>query len=204
MVTNQDYTMMRPLVMDFRSDRAAWDIPDQYMFGPGIMVAPIVNQGATARSVYLPGTAPWYDFHTGRRYDGGQVVSVRAPLDTLPLFVRAGAIVPMGPVVPYAEAQTGKPLEIRVYPGADGAFQLYDDAGDGPGYREGEYVTIPFTWNDADRTLTIGAIRGSYPNMPASRRFDIVFVGENHGAGLPETPSDRTVTYTGSALTVTP
>jgi alpha-D-xyloside xylohydrolase len=203
MVTNQGYTMMRPLVMDFRDDRAALNIPDEYMFGPAILVAPVVNQGATSRSVYLPGRAPWYDFYTGQRYDGGQFTQAKAPLSTLPLFVRAGAIVPMGPVVPYAEAQTGKPLEVRVYRGADGTFTLYDDAGDGPGYQKGEHVTIPFSWDEATGQLTIGAQQGSYPKMPASRTFNIVFVGENHGAGIAESPTaDRTVTYTGAAVTV--
>ncbi len=204
MVTSAGYTMMRPLVMDFRSDAAVFDIPDQYMFGPGIMVAPVVNQGATSRSVYLPGRTTWYDFHTGIRYDGGRVVSAAAPLNTLPLFVRAGAIIPMGPVVPYADALSGSPLEVRVYPGADGSFTLYDDAGDGHGYEKGERVTISFAWNDASRTLTIGAMQGSYPGMPATRELRIVLVGEKHGAGLPETVRpDRSVTYTGAALTVT-
>ena len=203
MVTDGGYTMMRPLVMDFRQDRATLDIPDQYLFGPSIMVVPVTSQGADRRSVYLPGTAPWYDFHTGKRYDGGQVISVAAPLRTLPLFVRAGAIVPMGPVVPYAEAQTGKPLEIRVYRGADGAFELYDDAGDGPGYEKGEHALIPFSWNDATGELTIGAIEGRYPNMPASRQFNIVFVAEAHGAGIGESATvDRAITYVGAAVSV--
>ncbi len=203
MVTNAGYTMMRPLVMDFREDRAALDIPDQYMFGPFLMVAPVTSQGATTRSVYLPGRTSWYDFHTGRRYDGGQVISAAAPLRTLPLFVRAGAILPMGPVVPYAEAQTGQPLEIRVYRGADGAFALYDDAGDGPGYEKGEHAIISVSWNDARGELSIRAIRGSYANMPASRQFDIVFVDAAHGTGSEPSPVvDRSVRYTGGTVTV--
>ena len=203
MVTDRGYTMMRPLVMDFRGDRAALNIPDQYMFGPAIMVAPVVNQGAERRSVYLPGTAPWYDFHTGKRYDGGQVLQADAPLRTLPLFVRAGAIVPMGPVVPFAEAQTGKPFEIRVYRGADGAFELYDDAGDGPGWEKGEHATIPFAWSEAPQELTIGARHGTYPGMAPTREFRIVFVDEKHGGGIGESATvDRAITYTGAAVTV--
>ena len=203
MVTDRGYTMMRPLVMDFRQDRQALDIPDQYLFGPSLMVAPVTSQGATGRSVYLPGRAPWYDFFTGKRYDGGQVISAAAPLSLLPLFVRAGAILPLGPVVPYAEAQTGQPLEIRVYRGADGAFELYDDAGDGPGYEKGEHATIPFTWNEAGGELTIGALRGRYPGMQATRQFRIVFVDPTHGVGMAESSAvDRTITYTGAAVAV--
>jgi alpha-D-xyloside xylohydrolase len=196
--------MMRPLVMDFRDDRAALNVPDQYMFGPFIMVAPVTSQGADRRSVYLPGRAPWYDFHTGKRFDGGQVIPADAPLSTLPLFVRAGAILPMGPAVPFAEAQTGKPLEIRVYRGADGTFELYDDAGDGPAYEKGEHVTIPFSWSEASGELTIGAIRGSFAKMPASRLFKIVFVDQTHGLGIGESSTvDRSIDYTGAAVTVT-
>ena len=106
-------------------------------------------------------------------------------------------------VVPYAEAQTGKPLEISVYRGADGAFDLYDDAGDGPGHQKGEHVTISFTWNDSRGELTIGAQQGSYAKAPTSREFRIMSVDEQHGTGIGESAMvDRTLTYTGAAVTV--
>lgn len=201
MVTDQHYTMMRPLAMDFRADKAALNIPDQYMFGRGIMVAPVVSQGADQRSVYLPGNGDWYDFHTGKRFGGGMRIAAEAKIDTLPLFVRAGTILPMGPVVQYAEAQTGKPLEIRIYRGADGAFALYDDAGDGYGYETGQHSLIRFAWNEAAQTLSIDAAAGAYPGMPAARIFKLVYVDEAHGTGGAETANPhQLVSYSGQAM----
>lgn len=203
MVTSDGYTMMRPLAMDFGQDRAALDIPDQYMFGPGMMVAPVVTQGAVTRSVYLPGAGDWYDFHTGKRIGGGMRIAAEARIDTLPLYVRAGAILPMGPVVQHAEAQTGQPLEIRVYRGASGSFALYDDAGDGYAYERGQRALIRFDWDEPTQALSIAAVEGGYPAMPAARTFKLVFVGEGHGAGAAETATpDRVVAYTGRALRV--
>lgn len=203
MVTDQGYTMMRPLAMDFRQDRAALDLSDQYMFGPALMVAPVVWAGSDQRTVYLPGAGDWYDFHSGKRLHGGERVNVKAPIDTLPLFVRAGAIVPMGPVVQHAEAQTGKPLEIRIYRGANGSFELYDDAGDGFGYQQGQRSVIRFDWNEANQVLSIGAAEGSFPGMSASRIFKLVWVDERHGAGQAEAASpQKTLTYTGQAISI--
>lgn len=203
MVTDQNYTMMRPLAMDFRQDKDALNIPDQYMFGPGIMVAPVVAQGADQRSVYLPGKGDWYDFHTGKRMNGGMRIAAEAKIDTLPLYVRAGTILPMGPVVQYAQEQTGKPLEIRIYRGANGTFALYDDAGDGYGYEKGQHAVIRFDWNDSTKKLSIGPVAGKYPNMPASRTFNLVFVDETNGAGAIEAKKQqRLLTYTGQAVSI--
>ena len=203
MVNSRHYTMMRPLAMDFGQDRAALDIPDQYMFGPGLMVAPVLAQGAQQRSVYLPGAGDWYDFHSGKRMAGGARIVAEAKIGTLPLYARAGAILPMGPVVQHAEAQTGQPLEIRVYRGASGSFALYDDSGDGYGYEQGQRAVIRFAWDDKAGELSIGAAEGAYPGMPASRTFKLVFVGAGHGAGAAETAApDQVVAYTGQAVRV--
>jgi alpha-D-xyloside xylohydrolase len=202
-VTSDGGTMMRPLMMDFVSDPQALDIGSQYLFGPALMVCPVTQSGVTNWSVYLPGQSAWYDFWTGQRVAGGQRVNAAAPIDSMPLFVRAGAIVPMGPVVPYAAAQTGQPLEIRVYHGTDGAFTLYDDEGDNYDYEKGAYSTIPLTWHDATGTLTIGSRQGKFPGMAKEQTFRIVFVNENHGAGVAETETaDRVVNYTGETVTV--
>ena len=167
------------------------------------MAAPVVSQGATTRSVYLPGSGDWYDFHTGKRIGGGTRIMAEAKIDTLPLYVRAGAILPMGPVVQHAEAQTGQPLEIRVYRGASGSFALYDDAGDGYGYEQGQQAVIGFVWAERTQSLSIGAASGAYPKMPASRTFKVVFVDEAHGAGGGETAMpDHVVTYTGQAMRI--
>jgi alpha-D-xyloside xylohydrolase len=154
-------------------------------------------------SVYLPGQNAWYDFWTGKREAGGRRMDAAAPIDTMPLFVRAGAIVPMGPVVEYATEKPDAPLEIRVYRGADGAFTLYEDEGDNYNYEKGKYSTLPLTWNDAAGTLNIGPRHGKFPGMVKARNFRIVFVDEGHGKGVAETdPADRVVQFTGEAVTV--
>jgi alpha-D-xyloside xylohydrolase len=202
-VTSEGGTMMRPLMMDFTSDPQALDIGNQYLFGPALMVCPVTQPGVTNWSVYLPGKGTWYDFWTGKRVAGGHRVDAAAPIDSMPLFVRAGGIVPMGPVVQYAAEQSGKPLEIRVYRGADGAFTLYDDEGDNYDYEKGEHSTIPLTWNDATGTLTIGPRQGKFRGMADEQTFRIVFVDEGHGNGIAETESaDAIVQYTGNPATV--
>jgi len=202
-VTNDGYTMMRPLVMDFRTDHFAISLPDQYMFGPAIMVSPVVDRHADHRNVYLPGNKPWFDFWSGERHDAGVTFDASASIDTMPLFVRAGSIVPMGPIVQYADEKPDAPIELRVYPGADGAFTLYDDEGDGYGYETGAHATIPITWNDAKHQLTLGARSGEYPGMARQRSFKAVFVDKKHGAGLDEeSKPDQVVTYDGSELRI--
>ena len=191
-VTNDSYTPMRPLAMDFRSDPRALNIGDQFMFGPALLVTPVTEPGADTRRMYLP-KSTWYDFWTGRKLDGGAMITTAAPLDRLPLFVRAGSILPMGPDLQYAAEKPADPIELRVYRGADGAFTLYEDENDGYNYEKGVFATIPITWQDSSQTLTIGERKGSFPGMLQSRTFHIVFVGENHGAGIdPTAKSDKT------------
>ena len=201
-VTKNDYTIMRPLVMDWRTDREVWDISDQFMFGPALLVNPVTEAGATSRLVYLP-SAAWYDFWTGARVAGDQMVQAAAPMDRIPLYVRAGSILPLGPEIEYAGEKPDAPIELRVYRGANGQFTLYEDQGDSYAYEQGAYATIPLAWDEASSSLTIGARAGSYPGMQAQRTFRIVWVGANHGGG-PEvsTRADREVTYTGREVSV--
>ena len=204
MVTSQGYTMMRALVFDFASDPMALNIPDQYMFGPALLVNPVTTAGATSRSVYLPGTGTWYDFWAGSTQTGGQTVMADAPIDHLPLYVPAGSIVPMGPIMQYSTATPCDPIEIRVYQGADGAFTLYEDENDNYDYETGMYATIPLTWHDSTKTLSIGARSGTFPGMLTSRTFDVVFVSQGHGTGIaPTATPDQTVTYVGTEVDVT-
>ena len=201
-VTSEDYTIQRPLVMDFRQDPATWEIGDQFLFGPAILVSPVVTEHATSRSVYLPSGAGWYDFWTGERTAGGVTVTVPAPLDRIPLAVRAGSILPLGPVIEYA-GQATDPIELRVYPGADADFTLYEDEGDGYRYERGAHSTIPIHWSDATRTLTLGARQGSYPGMTTGHTFNVVMVSAGHGVGGDATASpDKTVEYTGTSVDV--
>lgn len=200
-VTSEGYTIMRPLVFDYPADPKVYDIRDQYLFGPALLVNPVVVAGATTRWVYLP-EETWYDFWSGSAYSGGRTLRANAPLSQIPLFVKAGSIVPMGPVIQYA-TQSIDPLELRIYAGRDGAFTLYEDEGDTYHYETGQHSTIELSWHEATRTLTIGARSGSYPGMPASRTFHIVVVGAGHGGGVGITAvPDQVVAYDGSAQTI--
>ncbi|HEX5284264.1 MAG TPA: TIM-barrel domain-containing protein [Bryocella sp.] len=202
-VTSDDYTMMRPLVMDFRSDANTWDVGDEFMFGPAILVSPVMKSGATSRGVYLPGATAWYDFWTGASADGRQTVQAEAPLDRMPLYVRAGSILPMGAEVEYAGQDREGPIELRVYRGADGRFDMYEDSGDSYDYTKGEHAVIPIRWDDKAGVLTLGAREGSYPGMPVTMQFRIVVVGKGHGVGETITPNaDRDFSYDGSEATV--
>ena len=202
--TNESYTPMRPLVMDFRADARAADIGDEFMFGPAFLVNPVTEPGATTRQIYLPDTK-WYDFWTGAQTAGGKTIIANAPMDLLPLYIRAGSIVPLGPEMEWSTQKQEDPIELRVYRGADGNFTLYEDENDGYNYEKGIYATIPFHWDDAKQTLTIGDRKGEFPGMLQSRTFRIIFAGENHGAGIDsEANADKMVQYAGKEMTVTP
>lgn len=201
-VTNEDSTIMRPLVMDWRTDENVWNIGDEFMFGPAILVNPVMQKEARQREVYLPAAARWYDFWTGSMMAGNQRVEAQAPLERIPLFVKAGAILPLGPEIEYAGEQPDGPIELRVYRGANGHFDLYEDQGDTYNYEKGQRATIPIDWSEATQTLTIGGRVGSYPGMPEELKFNVVFVGENHGTGGEETAADRGVDYQGTVVQV--
>jgi alpha-D-xyloside xylohydrolase len=136
---------------------------------------------------------------------GGRSIDAATTIERMPLYVRAGSILPLGPDIEYAAEKSADPIELRVYCGADGAFTLYEDENDSYDYEKGIYSTIPFSWNDAAQTLTIGDRKGSFPGMLENRMFRVVFVHENHGSGAGLTPSaDKTVQYSGKKITVTP
>ncbi len=200
-VTENDGTIMRPLVMDWRTNPKVWNIGDQYMFGPSILVSPVTRQGATSRSLYLPPAAAWYDFWTGEKLQGDQRIQATAPLDRIPLYVKAGSILPLGPEIEYAGEKPGALIELRIYRGADGIFNLYEDAGDTYAYAKGKHSVIPIHWNDAASKLTIGARTGGFPGMAQQRTFRIVLVSSSQGAG-PAASSGREVRYSGRALNV--
>jgi alpha-D-xyloside xylohydrolase len=202
--TSEGYTIMRPLVMDFRKDIRAQNIGDQFLFGPAILVNPVTEPGATTRHLYLP-AAKWYDFWTGTTIQGGRALDAPSPIDRMPLYVRAGSILPLGPDVEYAAEKSANPIEVRVYRGANGAFTLYEDENDTYNYEKGAYSTILFSWDDGTHTLTIGDRTGSFPGMIEKRAFRVVFVSENHGAGGGLTENaDKMVRYLGKEVSVTP
>ena len=182
-VTKDHYSMVRPLVFDFRTDVTALDIQDQYMFGPAFLVSPVYTQGQRVRNLYLP-EGKWIDFWTGVTTESaGQYFNVDAPLDKMPLQVRAGSIVPMGPFIQYA-TESADPTELRVYTGADGTFTLYEDEGNNYNYENGAYSEIEFQWNESAKKLTIGNRAGSFNGMLQNRTFNIVFVQPGYGIGV--------------------
>lgn len=144
---------MRALFMDFPNDPKVADLRDEYMFGPAFLVAPVTEQGATSRPVYLPAGADWYNYWTNQRLHGGQTIQVDAPIDTLPLFVRAGSILPLGEAIE-STSQAQKIAKVRVYPGADGEFALYQDDGVTYAYEKGDNSVTHLHWNDATHKLT--------------------------------------------------
>src|SRR5262249_9575779 len=149
--TSEGYTPMRALVMDFRDDARAWNIGDQFLFGPSILVNPVTEPGASSRHLYLP-KGKWYNFWTGGSLQGGRSIDAPAPLDQIPLFVRAGAIVPLGSAIEYAQ-QSGDPIELRIYTGSDGDFKLYEDDGETYNYEKSAHTIITLHWDDPGRTL---------------------------------------------------
>ncbi|KQM24793.1 MULTISPECIES: glycoside hydrolase family 31 protein [unclassified Sphingomonas] len=200
---HRDGTMMRGLVMDFAADRKTWGIDDEYMFGSAFLVAPVTQFGARSRQVYLPAGADWYDFATGAYQKGGRTITAAAPLATMPLYVRAGSIVPTGAAVQSTAEQPDGPYVLHVFTGKDGAYTLFEDDGLSEGYRKGQSAQVPVTWNEATKTLTIGARQGSFPGMVAQRAMSVRF----HSPGKAVAPDfadnkATTFVYDGRAVTV--
>jgi alpha-D-xyloside xylohydrolase len=163
----------------------------------------VVEPRDKTRSVYLPAGNQWTDFWTGQTVRGGQTIVADAPIDKLPLLVKAGAIVPMGPFVQYATEKPADPIELRIYPGTDGSFTLYEDENDSYRYEQGVYSTIAFHWDDARRRLTIDDRKGSFPGMLKERTFCIVIVGPDHGTGVEITGNpDKVIAYQGEGQIV--
>ncbi|MEO7216285.1 TIM-barrel domain-containing protein [Mucilaginibacter sp.] len=201
--TLENYTMMRSLAFDFRNDTNVYKIPDQYMFGQAFLVNPVTGKSQTKREVYLPGTEPWYNFWTGEKLSGGKYIDAASPINLMPLYVRAGAIVPMGPEVEYATEVKNKVIELRIYPGADGQFTFYEDENDNYNYEKGMYATFSLTWNDKQRKLSISGTKGKFPGALKQHTFNVVLVNGKYGSGPSETVKvDKRVVYNGSAVTV--
>jgi alpha-D-xyloside xylohydrolase len=200
---HKDGTILRTMSMDFPDDLQARGIADQYLFGPAFLVAPVAKFQATRRPVYLPAGSSWIDFEIGQRHEGGQTIQAAAPLQRMPLFVRAGSIVPRTVVQQYVDEQPDAPLTIDVYTGADGSFSLYEDQGRSYGYERGEFSRIPLAWNEKSGELRIGAREGAYPGMRQEREVRVRWIdGPRDDAGALEPKADRTLRYTGKAVTV--
>jgi alpha-D-xyloside xylohydrolase len=196
LVTLRSQMFLRAVALDFPADAATYNLTDEYLFGPSIMVCPVtapMYYGRNSkpligvpktRAVYLPKGSDWFDFWTGVTYAGGVNIVAAAPLERIPLFVRAGSIIPLGPHLQYTSESPADPIELRVYPGADGAFTLYEDEGDGYDYEEGAFSTIQISWNDGERRLSIGTRIGAFRGMLSERKFRVVCVSASKGIGV--------------------
>lgn len=220
-VTDNAGSFLRALFMDFNEDKKVHTISNQYMFGKAFLVTPVTRNmyvfsdkeqwkdpyedfsKTGTQDVYLPKGTKWFDFWTGEVLNGGQMVTKEVPIDIIPLYVRAGSIVPFGPKVQYSTEKKWNNLEIRIYPGADGEFVLYEDENDNYNYEKGVYSTIKFTWDDANRTLNIADREGTFPGMLKSRKFNIVVVDKENGTGsVQSTKFTKSVSYGGKKKSV--
>ncbi len=204
MVHLKDYTMMRALVMDFNGDDNIYDIKDQWMFGSALMACPVGEYQKYSRNVYLPKQKGWYDFYTGKYYAGGQTIVADAPYEKIPVFCPEGAILPVGPEMEWSDQKKAELIDLYVYAGKDGEFTVYEDEGTNYNYEKGKYATFDIRYNDAQKTLTIGARKGSFDGMLQKRRFNVILVNGQNGQGvnLAKSPKGKMVKYAGQAVTV--
>ncbi|MBN2180300.1 MAG: DUF4968 domain-containing protein [Sedimentisphaerales bacterium] len=203
MVTHDDYTIMRALVMDFGDDGNVRNIGDQFMFGPALLINPVTEYRARSRKVYLPAGTGWYDFKTGRYYKGGRTIEADAPYTDMPIFVREGSIIPFGPAIQYTMEKSADPIRLFVYTGKDAAFTLYEDENINYNYENGAYSDISFIYNEATKSLTIDARRGEFPGMLKARTFEIVWIDKDKPVtfNLRATPA-QAVRYNGKEVTI--
>lgn len=197
-VSSNNGTFMRPLIMDFASDRKTHEIGNEYMFGRSILVAPVTKYHTTNWPVYLPSESGWYNFWTEEYFKGGQTINTNAPTDVVPLYVKAGSIIPFGPRVQYVTEKKWDHLKIRIYAGADGEFTLYEDENDNYNYEKGKYSTIKFNWDDSSNTLNINDRAGNFQGMLKSRKFSIRLIGDLSGTKT----LDKILVYAGKEMKV--
>ena len=203
----KDYTLMRALVMDFNGDKMVNNIADQWMLGPALMACPVGYYKARNRSVYFPKQCGWYDLYTGEKIVDGNLSSrrlvVEAPYERIPVFVREGAIIPFGPAMEWSDEKKADLINLYVYAGQDGSFQLYEDEGTNYNYEKGQYATIDIQYDDAARTVSFAARKGQFNGMLKKRRFNIVLVTKDAPKPLDlDHPAGKLVEYTGKALSV--
>ncbi|SBW06412.1 TIM-barrel domain-containing protein [uncultured Dysgonomonas sp.] len=221
-VTSNSGSFLRALFMDFNEDQKVHDISNQYMFGKSFLVTPVTDpmyvsaeekdkwknpvenfSKIKTQAVYLPQGADWFDFWTGEKLNGGQTINKEVPIDIIPLYIKAGSIIPWGPKVQYATEKKWDNLEIRIYTGADGEFVLYEDENDNYNYEKGIYSTIKFKWNDQNRTLSIENRNGEFPGMLKNRKFQIVLVDQLKGIGVENSLKiDKVVNYKGKEVSI--
>ena len=198
-----DYTIMRPLIMDFAHDKEVTNIAYQFMFGPAFMINPVYTYKAREREVYFPNNNIWYDMYSGNIIsNGGEKKLIAAPYERIPLFVRAGSIIPLGPQIEYTQQKPADKICLFIYAGTNGEFTLYEDEGTNYGYEEGRFSRIRFSYNDSSRSLTISEREGSFSGMLNKRTFTVVLVSPENAKALDADAEGKLVKYYGKETTV--
>ena len=199
----KDYTLMRPLVMDFNGDKEVENIGNQWMFGPALMACPVGYFKARNRSVYFPAQCGWYNLYTGEYTEGGQRLIVDAPYEQIPVFVREGAIIPFGPEMEWSDEKPAELINLYIYAGQNGSFQLYEDEGTNYNYEKGKYATIDIAYDEATRTVSFGARKGQFTGMLKNRRFNVVLITKDCAKPLNlDNPEGKMVQYVGKATSI--
>jgi alpha-D-xyloside xylohydrolase len=199
---HDNYTIMRGLAMDFAKDTAVLNIDDQYMFGSSLLINPVCEYKQTSRELYLPKSAGWYDFYSGKFYAGAQKINADAPYERMPVFVKAGSIIPFGPELQYTSEKPADTIILNVYTGANASFNIYEDEGTNYSYEKGAFATIPIKYNEATKTVTICDRKGSFNGMLQKRIFHVNIISQNKAKSLDFDASDREVTYEGKKITI--
>jgi alpha-D-xyloside xylohydrolase len=195
---HSDYTIMRALVMDFPADLKVLNIGDQFMFGPSFMVCPVYEYKSRSREVYLPEGAGWYDFYTGKYIKGGQSITAYAPIERVPLYVKAGSIIPVGPDKEYTMQPDDGELTLWIYTGKDAEFRLYEDEGTNNNYEKGACSWMLFEYVEKERKLVIGARLGSYKGIRESRKINVVVIDPTTPKGFNTSAvSIKSISYNG-------
>jgi len=200
---HEDYTIMRGLVMDFPADLKASNLNDAYMFGPSLLINPVLGYKDRSRNVYLPSGQGWYDLYTGKYFKGGQDVKVEAAYEKIPVFVKEGSIIPSGPELQYTSEKPADPLTLFVYTGKDASFSLFEDEGTNYNYEKGAFSKIGFHYSEAGRILTIDERKGNFTGMLKSRTIHVIFItpGSPKGADFNQKPN-QTIKYTGKQVRI--
>ncbi|MBN1302395.1 MAG: DUF4968 domain-containing protein [Melioribacteraceae bacterium] len=198
-VTQQDYTIMRALVMDFGNDENVLNIGDQFMFGPALMINPVTEYKARERKVYLPADTGWYELNSGKYLQGGKKITVNAPYEKIPVFVKAGSIIPCGPDIQFVDEKPADSLRVFIYTGSDGCFNLYEDENINYNYEKGKFSIIPFIYDEETISLTIGDRQGHFDGMLKERTIEIIWITRDRAIGLDfRIEPDTTLLYDGS------
>ncbi|CAN5509656.1 hypothetical protein BH10BAC3_BH10BAC3_40150 [soil metagenome] len=203
MVYQNDYTLMRGLVMDFGKDEKVKNINDQFLFGPALLVNPVTEYKATSRQLYLPAGNGWYNAYDGKYEEGGQTITAAAPYERMPLFIKEGSVIPMGPAIQYTTQKQADTLAVFVYTGKSGTFTLYEDEGLNYNYEKCSFSTIQLSWNQASQIFTVGKRTGTFNGMLSSRFVRIIAIDKDHPQPLDaDAGTKSTIRYSGKPVSL--